>query len=405
MSRSIAGPVRWSLALAIACASTAAAQTFQPLPGRLTSVDARLYEPIQAPSEDAFGYPANDTDKTRLVHLLEASDHEGLETILRGLDRSTRDDIRNEFRLHSAYMAFDRTDAELGALLDAWVGARPRSVEARLARARYRLALAWEARGYDFLSATSAEQVAGMQHYRELAAEDAAVAVERDAGNLMTFDILFSVLMFEGWSDAHEQVLARSLERYPLSAVLREAALNAARPVWGGSWSRMESLATHAAVFTDRNPRLGVFGGYVDAERGRLALNEDDLPAAIHYYTRALEHGADRTFLLGRGKAWLAARDYTRALTDFVDAAYLMPQSPELLELRAMALFQIAQYAPPEIRDIVLDRAFEAALLLQEVDPGWEGVAALVDWIGQVRVGCRARSPQCRGRWKGSPVL
>jgi tetratricopeptide (TPR) repeat protein len=381
----------WALniALMIACCSTgelwAQTESIPPLPPRLTKVSDSLYRTRMLPERDVHGYPSVTVDKRQLARFLTTRSHAQLEERLRILHQQTRADVRYELNLTTAYYTFHRTDSIFGARLDDWVATRPESPEARFARANYYLARAWKSRG------TKAE----MMTFTEAAAQDAAAGMERQPDNLEAFDLMLGMLRLAGWSDEQEAVLAQGLSLYPTSAVLRETALQNMVPAWGGSFQRMQQLAEEAATLADRNPRLAVLRGYIDAEQGRLHFNEGDNAAAVHYYTQALSFGDDGSFYLGRAEAYLAAGDYTRALADLNKAWLQYPQGPNTLDLRARSLYALVRYAPSRIALVLLDRAYEDAALLREINPEHDAVNELIDAIGQSRARCRAGAPRC----------
>ena len=373
----------------------AQAEAIPPLPRRLTKVSDSLYRRQVVPDSDVFGQPGISVDKRQLTRLATTAGYARLEELLRVLHEQTRADVRHERNLTTAYLAFHRSDSTFGAHLDAWVAARPESPEARFARGQHYLARAWKSRGTDFMSETSEKQVAGMMTFAEAAASDAAAGLERQPDNLAAFNLVLGILMLAGWSDQQETVLAEGLALYPTSAVLRESALQSMVPAWGGSFQRMQQLAEEAATLADRNPRLASLRGYIDAEQGRLHFNEDDNAAAVHYYTRALSFGEDASFYLGRAEAYLAATDYVRALADLNKAWRQYPQGPNTLDLRARTLYSLVRYAPSRIALVLLDRAYEDATLLREIDPEHADVEELIAAIGQARARCRAGAPRC----------
>jgi tetratricopeptide (TPR) repeat protein len=387
------------IALVVACSAAgevwAQTGTIPPLPRRLTKVSDSLYRRQVLPAIDVFGYPSVRVDKRQLARLVTTAGYAQVEEQLRNLHEQTRADVRHEANLATAYLAFHRTDSVFGAQLDAWVTARPESPEARFARGYHYLARAWKSRGSKFMNETSEKQVAGMMTFAEAAAKDAAAGLERQSDNLAAFNLLLAILMLGGWSDEQEAVLAQGLALYPTSAVLRESALQSMVPAWGGSFQRMQQLAEEAATLADQNPRLATLRGYVDAEQGRLHFIEDDNAAAVHYYTRALTFGEDATFYLGRAEAYLAATDYVRALADLNKAWLQYPQGPNTLDLRARTLYSLVRFAPGQIALVLLDRAYEDATLLRDIDPEHDDVDEIIAALRQARQRCRAGAPRC----------
>jgi tetratricopeptide (TPR) repeat protein len=72
---------------------------------------------------------------------------------------------------------------------------------------------------------------------------------------------------------------------------VRVHALEALAPDWGGSIEAMRRVADEAQTHVDRNPRLRIFPGYVEAELAMAAWRAEDLRAAAKHYRRALAHG------------------------------------------------------------------------------------------------------------------
>jgi tetratricopeptide (TPR) repeat protein len=115
----------------------------------------------------------------------------------------------------------------------------------------------------------------------------------------------------------------------------------------------------------------------------------------VHYYTRALSFGEAATFYLGRAEAYLAATDYVRALADLNKSWLQFPQGPNTLDLRARALYSLVRFAPSQIGLVLLDRAYEDATLLRDIDPEHADVNRIIDALRQARARCRAGAPRC----------
>jgi hypothetical protein len=327
-----------------------------------------------------YGYPALDVDRRALAALVLGGSFEELEGLLSDLEQRTTSDIRWEEHLVEAYRAFERTDTTFADQLVRWTNARRESASAHFAAARAELLQIRRRRERGSLPPEPTETFAGEERllrvgdnaYANLVRASQALergrAVAPDA--YMGFLLELEIAQQTGWSPRTPAILRDALARYPLSALLREQAAVNSVPGWGGTAEMARRIAADASELVPQNPRLVVLAGIEAADRARVRRLFRDNPGAMSAHAEALAAGTSAEFLLDRAGTHVMTHDYVRAVEDLNQALALRPQHPMALQLRGVALYEIAFHAPVERRAELMAAAVADYDLLVELDPG-----------------------------------
>ena len=298
-------------------------------------------------------------DTAATLDHLRAGRLEAVEATLVDAVRLARISPLDELVSEVAFRAFEIADPAIGPRLDEWVAHRPASAVALLARAHYRSARAWEARGGAYR--VSPAQRAEMHRLFALATADARAALRID-GALVEADIaLLQMAPVVGDCDA---VAAAGLAKRPTSYRLRSLYLHCMLPRWHGSYRDMRAFALAALRHADANPRLAALGGRLDWDAGRRASEAGDDDLALAYYTRALAYGPEAQVYRARADVHAQREDHAAALGDLDAALRLRPDDADMVRRLASTLAMAGR----------LEDAAEAALRAARLDPGMEGL-------------------------------
>jgi len=257
--------------------------------------------------------------------LLRRHDFEALTRLVEAKQARLEQDVRWEDELGQAVAAFDVADPALTPLLDAWVVAQPDAWAPRLARARHRLAVAWERRGSKWAKDTSEEQVAGMRESLDEAIGDAREALRHNPKLTEAYRTLIKAAMGRGDPQACVRLAELGLAVAPASLRVRSALALCLLPRWGGSYDAVAALAREAQKYAGQNPALAALLGFVDWDRGCLARNDKKYDEAAALFTRALAAGEHASFYYDRADTYLRQKRYTEALAD---VARLLAMAP-----------------------------------------------------------------------------
>lgn len=353
-----------------------------PVSPRLTRIDDSIFRPLQVPAVDPFGYPANTVDKREIAGLLARGEYGALERRLEEIHRRVIRDVRYEYHLVDAFVAFQRSDPAMGARLDEWVRRSPGSAHALIARGSYRLSAGWDARGARWASTTPDSQLHRFRQLAELAVRDLRAGLAADGKHLVGHYLLLNLAKAFAPDREIRRLLEAGLASHRDSYALRDQYMTSVEPRWGGSYAKMRAFGKESARHAGRNPRLAALRGAEHVYRAWEHRRSDDHAAALAEYEAALRYGQEREVLLQRGRTYYQMEDYVRAHADLERALQQRPQGPEALEYHGRSLYQIARALPPAIRGTALARAEADFALLAGVDPDNDDVA---EWRGHVR--------------------
>jgi tetratricopeptide (TPR) repeat protein len=277
--------------------------------------------------------PPFTADKAMLIQELRDRKFQALDAQLNSYQKGFEENVLEEGNLSIAFDAFSFTDTALGPLLEDWVKSEPDSYPAHLARAKYLLALGWQARGDQDADKTSEEQFDEMKRLFGESAKEAVAAIKLNPKASIAYAAIIDAT--KGVSDRKtmESAYSAGIRNVPLSLSIRSILMTALRPRWGGSYDAMAKFAEDAQQYAAQNPRLESLKGFADADKGDVALSAGDRNKAIRFYNQALDKGGDFALAYaGRGSAYDQINRFDDALEDLSRANRLRPQDTNTLE-------------------------------------------------------------------------
>jgi tetratricopeptide (TPR) repeat protein len=280
--------------------------------------------------------PPFTANKAELIQKLRDRKFQDLDAQLNSYQKAFEKDPLEEGNLSIAFEAFNFTDPSLSPILDEWVKSEPSSYPAHVARAKYLIALGWQARGDQNSDKTSDQQLSEMQAHFVEGVKEAIAAIKLNPQASIAYASIIDAA--KGVSDYKtiKGAYGASLKTVPLSLSTRAVTILALRPRWGGSYDAMDKFADAAQKFAAQNPRLESLKGFADVDRGDIASSAGNQKQAVDYCNRALEEGGDFALAyLQRGTAYDALHRYDEALEDLSRANRLRPQEPHTLEILA----------------------------------------------------------------------
>jgi len=280
--------------------------------------------------------PPFTADKSNLIQELRDRKFQALDAQLNSYQQGFEENVLEEGNLSLAFDAFSFTDAALGPILEQWVKSEPDSCPAHLARAKYLLALGWQARGIQNADKTSEEQFNEMKRLFGESANEAVAAIKLNSKASIAYAVIIDAAKGVSDDKTMESVYAAGIRNVPLSLSIRTSVISALRPRWGGSYEAMSKFAEDAQKYAAQNPRLESLKGFADEDKGDLALGAGDRKKAILFYNQALGEGGDFALAYaGRGNAYDQINRFDDALEDLTRANRLRPQEPNTLQALA----------------------------------------------------------------------
>lgn len=283
-----------------------------------------------------------------------------------------------EGALRLAYYAnFDYSAAVVESMIDSWLQQSPDSAHALVARGIHRVARAQEFRGKMFYRDTPIEAIDKMAREAELARTDLERALAQNPRILPAYEALVDVARFSGDGALGADALQRALKVDPKNYYVRKRYAAMLEPRWGGSWEQMDRVASDAAPYLDRNPRLVLLRTLALASRGWPPYHAKDFPRALELYERGIVEGPDWENLLTGGTSALRSGQHIRAVELYSQilrfwprdekALYWRAESFKAMELDDMALADYQQLLAADPGNVFAQRAY-AELLLKRDD-------------------------------------
>jgi tetratricopeptide (TPR) repeat protein len=187
------------------------------------------------------------------------------------------------------------------APLDRWTAVRPDSWAAFTARGIKWVETGYQRRGVRLARDVTETQWAGMREAFAQADRDLMRALQLEPDDFVAYGNAIYRLQSEGDPAQIVKALDAMLERDPYNVGLRRTAMQALSPYWGGSIEAMRRVAEDAQRHADRNPRLRILPGYVEAEAARVHWFGKRYAEAAAGYSKALAYGDDADWY-----GWLA---------------------------------------------------------------------------------------------------
>lgn len=283
--------------------------------------------------------PPFTADKMDILNHLRHRDFALLDRTLTAYETQAEENVLYELNTQIAFRSFAVPDESVRPLLEEWTKSSPRSYAARLALGEYFKGQGFRARGYRYANQTSQQQFAAMQANYNQAIPEVTAALELDPKLMEGYCLLMKTAMAMSDNASYTRIGLTALHQTPSSFVVREQIMRHLQPRWGGSQAAMARFADESQAYAGDNPELAVLKGYVAWDTA-LGLEEaGQHEEAIRTETEALRLGGDYwEFYHQRGKYFVNLKRWFEALRDFNRANRLLPQDPDVLRCRALAL-------------------------------------------------------------------
>ncbi len=327
--------------------------------------------------EDATGYPYRAVDPLPLRALLHARRFAELTVIVERLQADAEQDPTRENWALGAVGAFAYPDPALEVPLDAWVAAHRESFAPHAARCAYEGALAWQARGGEWLRDTSREHLAAWDRHRERVQGLCDRALAR---NPRAYGAHLEVIG-DHVGDTSE-VYRRALAALPRSYEVRRCMIWRVSPRWGGSEAQMQEIAASGLRDLAQNRRFAWLPGDVELMHHYDAIAAKDPAGALAAIERALTHGESGDFLFARAELRRDAGDRAGALADLDRALELWPLNARLHYARGSLRYELGR-REEAARDLV--RAVELGPAKNRRHQPW--MAEVISFRGEELLG------------------
>ena len=272
-------------------------------------------------------------DKLAIAELAGGGDLDALEEELSGLQRAFEAGELDERAVDAAFSTFFSSDPSLGGLLDRWVGSRPDSEVANLARAYYYWHASTVARGSRLGRLTPAIRFERMREYLEQAESAAEKAISLNPRLSLGYAMLIRI---QGTGSGHARLdilWSEGLQRTPGSIMIRHAYMGKIEARWGDTEAAREAALDEVESSVDAYPALRPLLGYGDYYVARSESGE----LALALYGQALAYGDYWWFYYRRGVTLAGLDRHQEAIADFTRALEARPQVAAVLEARSDA--------------------------------------------------------------------
>ncbi len=345
-------------------------ETALPGFGADVSIPAALPAFIGSAIPGPDGRAPQTADKLVLLALLKARRFADLERCFEDYQTAFELEARKEYWPSDALDAFRTGDAGIGALVNDWAGASPKSWAALAARGAHRSALGWLVRGSGFADTVSEEAGPELGRQQTMAAEDLRGAIARRPRFVAAHYVLLEMLR---GLPAARAVLDQALKACPECFQPRAAYLDGLSPDWGGSYEQMDAFARESLA-SNPSPRLRLLRGFTPHARAAAALRAGSPGEAMAFENQALAAGEHWAFFLRRAVIASRLGQPAAALADLDRAFELRPQSAPLADFRAQVRADTGQ-----IELAVQD--FDLARRLDPARPRPERYAKIADTL------------------------
>lgn len=270
-------------------------------------------------SWEVFNHPVA-SNALAIRRLLENKEFEQLNQLLHKRLNSIQTDISRDRKLKAAYEAFELDDRKWEPLFEQWIDQFPDEYAAYLARATYRTAQAWEARGGNYIGETSSGQIESMKQWLMKARKDIYRALSLNDRSLWAYCLQINGAKATGKSQNARDALKKATDQYPDNFIARQFYLETLDPKWGGSWRAMISFAQDSQDHADANPNIKKLLPYALYEAARMAYINERYAQTVELLDRILEQGGWAKAYYLRSKSYRRLGEPDEALLDIDEA-------------------------------------------------------------------------------------
>ncbi|WP_299880819.1 tetratricopeptide repeat protein [uncultured Cocleimonas sp.] len=282
--------------------------------------------------------------RIRLRTLLKQKEFVKLNKILSKLDQSFKKDIKNEGELFMAYESFFIKKESFESLFDNWVKATPDSYIPYAARAKYRYAMSWKARGNNYSFSTPEKQKYEMGQYLKKAANDLNTGLDLNDDSIVLYEILMRVVKSQGSNEDAKAVLKKALTLYPATYNLRNIYLASLTPRWGGSYQEMQNFINETAQFVKLNPKLKQLESAIYIDKGNVLALKKEYELASLMFNSGTKFGENSGAFYERGENYVRLEEYKKAINSLNKAIEISSDWPLYFYWRAKAYIGLNQY-------------------------------------------------------------
>lgn len=238
--------------------------------------------------------------------------------------------------------------------LSAWIMSAPASYAAHVARGRYYVSRAWEARGDDYISNTPPKNIREMSRLMKLAVVDLEKSIPLTVKPLLSYSLLIDVGMAMGRSEQNRHWLDEANRIDPANTYVKIGYLLTLRPRWGGSIEEMQSFVDESKKLLKKQEDINLLQSHVWRSHAYVRWKDyKDYHGCIDYYSKAIDlHDKEIRPFARRGYCYHKLKKYDEALRDYNRVLSIAPRNGYVLKSRG-ALYSDLHRFDEAIVDLV----------------------------------------------------
>lgn len=252
----------------------------------------------------------------------------------------------------------------LEANLSAWVKGAPASYAANLARGRYYVSRAWEARGDEYISNTPPENIREMSRLMKLAIVDLEKSISLTAKPLLSYSLLINAGMAMGRNEQNRRWLEEANRIDPGNTYIKINYLLTLRPRWGGSMEEMQAFVDESKKLLKKQEDINLLQSHIWRSHAFVRWKDHkDYQGCIDYYSKAIDlYGKDMRPFVRRGYCYHMLKRYEEALRDYSHVISIAPRNGYVLKSRGALFSDLRRF----------DEAIVDLIRATEIDPSDE---------------------------------
>ncbi len=326
---------------------------------------------VGCPAEDRKDATERPEDKLSIIAALQAGEFDRLEAWYRPAAGGSPDRL-------TGFFAFRHSEPRNLEQLTAWVGRKPESFVARLARGvhyRHLGVLSRSHRGFE-----------EMRAYYGLAIDDLSTALRMEPGIEIAYAYLLSMAQHLGNRNEAAEIRRIGLEAVPDAPLIHATYLQALDPAnGGGSQAEFEAYLDGLRALHGEDPRFAFIEGYRESSLASQTLQKRSdagealyrsvlLPDALRLIERAIEIQPTAYRYSKRADIHDRRGDLELALADVETALGLDPDLPYVAALQLEARAPYLQMQKADLlhrlkRDAQAEAAYDRAIALDPLEP------------------------------------
>lgn len=220
--------------------------------------------------------------------------------------------------------------------LSAWIKSAPASYAAHVARGRYYVSRAWEARGDEYISNTPPENIREMSRFMKLAVADLEKSIPLTAKPLLSYSLLINAGMAMGRYEQNRRWLDEENRIDPANTHVKIGYLLTLRPRWGGSMEEMQAFVDESKKLLQKQEDVNLLQSHVWRSHAYVRWKDhNDYHGCIDYYSKAIDlHDKEIRPFARRGYCYHKLKKYEEALRDYNRVLSIAPRNGYVLKSR-----------------------------------------------------------------------